>query len=163
LKIKNKLKGLSIIEILVAFAIFLIALLAVIQLFYSSLSIETNTKMKEIALQNMSILSSYVKTANIITFNDNAPFVNCPAGLITPAGSFVALNSAPLNNVQFVKPNLFERSIQVRTLTDINPSLYPTSLGFHRTALFTTTIRWREKGKFKSLTFEFSVPRDIIK
>ena len=119
--------------------------------------------MREIALQNVSILSAYIKTTNIIVFNDTSPFISFPTGLINSSGTFVPLNSAPLNTVQFVKPNLFERSIQARTITNINPTTYPSSLGFHRTALFTVTLRWREKGKFRSITLEFSVSRDIVK
>jgi len=64
----SSIKGLSITEVLVAFTIFLIALLAVVQLFYQSISIETDTKLKEMAMQNASIIASYIKTANIITF-----------------------------------------------------------------------------------------------
>ena len=158
----KKQKGFSIVEILVAFTIFLIALLSVIQLFYSSLSIETNTKMKEMALQNMGILASYIKTANIVTFNDTSPYLNVPAGLINPTGTFVPLNSAPLNTVQFVKPNLFQRSIQGQTLAD-PPFNLPINLGYHRTAIFNVTIRWIEKGKFQTINYSFSVSRDIIK
>ncbi|MCX7871220.1 MAG: hypothetical protein N2485_06605 [bacterium] len=163
IKIIKYKKGLSIMEILVAFTIFLIALLAVVQLFYYSLSIETNSKMKEIALQNLGILSSYIKTSNIITFNDTSPYLSAPSGLLNPSGTFVNLNAAPLNTIQFVKPNLFERSIQARVVSDINSSTFPTTLGYHRVALFNVTIRWREKGKFQSINFEFSVSRDIIK
>jgi hypothetical protein len=160
----SSIKGLSITEVLVAFTIFLIALLAVVQLFYQSISIETDTKLKEMAMQNAFIIAGYIKTANIITFSDNAPFISGPPGLIdTTSTTFKPINSAPLNTLTFTKPNLFERNITARTINQINSTRFPATLGYTRVALFTLTIRYREKGRFQTITYNFSLSRDFIR
>ena len=160
----SSIKGLSITEVLVAFTIFLIALLAVVQLFYQSISIETDTQLKEMAMQNASVIASYIKTANIITFSDSAPFISGPPNLIdTTSTTFKPINSPPLSTLTFTKPNLFENHITVRTINQIDPTRISTTLGYTRVALFTLTIRYREKGRFQTITYNFSLSRDFIR
>jgi Tfp pilus assembly protein PilV len=160
----SSIKGLSITEVLVAFTIFLIALLAVVQLFYQSISIETDTKLKEMAMQNAAIIASYIKTANIITFSDSAPFISGPPKLInTTSTEFYSIDSDPLHTLTFTKPNLFQRNITATTINQINSTTFPATLGYTRVALFTLTIRYREKGKYKTITYNFSLSRDFIR
>ncbi|MFN4220192.1 MAG: hypothetical protein ACK4GJ_04645 [bacterium] len=172
-KIKNK-KGLSISEVLTAFALFIIAIFSVIYLYYSVMRINTNSSLAEAAMQNLDVVYSYIKNNQGIVFRDtiqattNDYFLVTDSNLIqsTPRlnapNNFVPLNSSPLNNLSFVKPTVFQRNIRVETLWNREGRGNLTQLGYHRVAVYTITIRWRDKNTFRTVSKTFVLSRDEV-
>ena len=176
LNTKNK-RGLSLTEILVAFTIFVISMLAVVYLYYNVLRINTNTSLAEAAMQNVDVIASYLRShsRSIIQFEDSEQpstrdhFIVLNANLIqsTPSNNnnnFVNLNSPPLQGLNFVKPTVFQRNIRVETLWNRegrNNALI--NIGYHRVAVYTITIRWRDKNTWKTVRKVITISRDEVR
>lgn len=172
----SKEKGLSITEILVALSIFIIAMFSVVLLYYSAMRINTNSNLAEAAMQNIDIIQSFVRVNRGVLFSStlqsstNDFFTIDPSltGLIqsTPANNnqnFVALNSPPLNSLQFVKANVFQRHIRVESLWNREGRNFNlVNLGYHRVWVYTVIIRWRDKNNWRSVRKIFSVSNDEV-
>lgn len=78
--------------------------------------------------------------------------------------NFVALNNPPLGNASLVKPGAFQRHIKVETLWNREGRNNTTiGLGYHRVAVYTITIRWRDKNSFRSVSKVISISRDEVR
>ncbi len=157
IKINNK--GFNLVEMLAAFTVFSLCILAILNILYQAMNVETNTKNIDIALQNIRIIENYLKYSNSISFNDSGIKV-INNNLINNNDNFVSLNSEPLNNLKFNKPELFERNIKAITLGESIENPSNSSKYNQRVAVFTITLRWKEKGSHRKLTIKTTVSKD---
>lgn len=160
IKINNK--GFNLVEMLAAFTVFSLCILAILNILYQAMNVETNTKNIDIALQNIRIIENYLKYSNSIVFIDNPNDQNYPikindTNLIKTNDYFDKLNAPPLDKIKFNKPELFERNIKVQTLNDFLNNQYSFS---NNVAVFTITLRWKEKGFYRKVSIRTTISRD---
>lgn len=157
IKINNK--GFNLVEMLAAFTVFSLCILAILNILYQAMNVETNTKNIDIALQNIRIIENYLKYSNPIVFNESGIEV-INNNLINNNDDFVLLNLEPLNNLKFNKPELFERNIKVSTLGESIKNASSSSNYNQRVAVFTITLKWKEKGFYRKLTIKTTISKD---
>ncbi len=156
---KALIRGFNLVEMLAAFTVFSLSILAILNIIYQAMNIETNTKNIDIALQNIRIIENYLKYSNPISFNQDGIEIN-NRNLINNNNEFVKLNLEPLNNLKFNKPELFERNITVNTLNDSIESPSNSSDYNKRVAVFTITLRWKEKGFYRKISIRSTISKD---
>jgi len=152
-------KGFNLVEMLAAFTVFSLSILAILNVIYQAMNLEFSSKNIDIALQNIRIIENYLKYSNSIVFIDNP---NDPIGindtnLINTNDDFDKLNAPPLDKIKFNKPELFERNIKVQTLNNLLNR--QDSFG-NNIAVFTITLRWKEKGFYKKVSIRTTISRD---
>jgi len=157
--IKENRKGFNLVEMLAAFTVFSLSILAILNVIYQAMNLEFSSKNIDIALQNIRIIENYLKYSNSIVFIDNP---NDPIGindtnLINTNDDFDKLNAPPLDKIKFNKPELFERNIKVQTFNNFLNNRY--SFG-NNIAVFTITLRWKEKGFYKKVSIRTTISRD---
>ena len=113
------------------------------------MNIETNTKNVSLALQNIEIIQAYIRRSNSVYFDNNRLVVRNEALVNNRDDEFVRLNSEPLNNLKFNKPQLFERNITIETLPN-----------YDKVVVFTITLRWLEKGKYRKISIKTTLNSD---
>jgi hypothetical protein len=155
-------KGFNLVEMLAAFTVFSLCILAILNVIYQAMNLEFSSKNIDIALQNIRIIENYLKYSNSIVFIDNPNDQNYPikindANLIKTNDDFDKLNASPLDKIKFNKPELFERNIKVQTLNDFLNNQYSFS---NNVAVFTITLRWKEKGFYRKVSIRTTVSRD---
>jgi competence protein ComGC len=158
-------KGFNLVEMLAAFTVFSfftvfsLCILAILNVIYQAMNLEFSSKNIDIAIQNIRIIENYLKYSNSIVFIDN---LNDPIGindtnLIKTNDDFDKLNAPPLDKIKFNKPELFERNIKVQTFNNFLNKQY--SFG-NNIAVFTITLRWKEKGFYKKVSVRTTISRD---
>ncbi|MGB9639119.1 MAG: type IV pilus modification PilV family protein [bacterium] len=148
---KNLNKGFNLVEMLAAFTVFTLCILAILNVIYQAMNLESNSKNIDIALQNIRIIDNYLKHSNCISFNDTGnPIQINDQNLIN--GNFVELDALPLKKLKFNKPQLFKRNITVHALGNDGFS--------NRVAVFTITLRWKEKGVYRKVSIKTTISRD---
>jgi hypothetical protein len=152
-------KGFNLVEMLAAFTVFSLCILAILNVIYQAMNLEFSSKNIDIAIQNIRIIENYLKYSNSIVFIDNP---NDPIGindtnLIKTNDDFDKLNAPPLDKIKFNKPELFERNIKVQTFNNFLNNRY--SFG-NNVAVFTITLRWKEKGFYRKVSIRTTISRD---
>jgi len=153
----SSFKGFNLVEMLAAFTVFSLCILAILNVIYQAMNLEVNSKNIDIALQNIRIIENYLKHSNCISFNDinhqNPIIINDQNLINDNNNNFVKLDSPPLNNIKFNKSQLFERNITVDYLRTNNSFT-------RRVAVFTITLRWKEKGIYRKVSITTTISRD---
>jgi hypothetical protein len=154
-------KGFNLVEMLAAFTVFSLCILAILNVIYQAMNLEFSSKNIDIALQNIRIIENYLKYSNSIVFIDNPNDQNYPikindANLIKTNDEFDKLNAPPLNKIKFNKPELFERNIKVQTFNNFLNNRY--SFG-NNVAVFTITLTWKEKGFYRKVSIRTTISR----
>ena len=146
---RSRERAFSLLEILIALTILAIALGSVIQLFYLASRSTTFDRNRNEALSNLKVLGSILESSQLIQPTVNPPYYADPNGIVTGDGVFVPLNAPPFDDVDFINPDRFERSISVIPIPGFEGYLLEVRI----------TLRWRDQQTFHYSSLTVCVSR----
>ncbi len=146
-----KSKGLSLLELLIAFSILIVAMSFVLAAFFAGVGSAHSENYTYQAISNAKLIGAQIVARDDLLTIQSGNIVAAD-GLINEPDEFVPIDDPPFKELpqeSFVNPDMFQRNIRVNLLT--------TNIGgvTIRTAEVIITIRWKDQtsSNFKNVVY----------